>query len=690
MRLTKALCLLLTVNTSRLSNSEEQTCTAADPDTCSSSSSQVPPSKSSSLQSVTYKPTCSLYLAESSIPNAGFGIYTTVPLKEKEKVTEVADAPSLVVTDTELHASVLGYENSDAMPWNYNNYFWDGSGQGEFEAHEVMENVMNLGALCNYHTYFKNVKPWEGPKYNDAMTNRNGGSPGMGAYSYQPGFLFRATREIDAGEELFCDYGEEWLDTRLFGGDVLREDDFYQAGNILQEIKDGLSETEITDGVLKVMQGVVKHFDKRVSQAIPTSREDFDDTVEEADDQNDIADFLAQDTIQDRSIDWIQTNGVCLDHLVPQVSTLPDAGQGAFAQRFIPKGDIIVPMPMIMIMGKDLLDIYEFEIDEDDKPILIESENSEGEKIYTESSKQLLYNYCFSHEDTSMMMCPQTNGILINHCSDRKAWAGDCAKYNANPDKSLRGPNAKLEWGTKWDPDTQDWLKLTPDEIKQKVMQGKRGLSFQVVATRDIQPGQEVFIDYGEAWENDWEKHIQEFVPPLPSDDFVPIFEMNKNKEKYLTAEDDLEEHPYPMNAALGCIYWPREDEAIDEKSPLDGDNTNWTSDGSIYTLDHPDYAIYGLVWPCGVDDIFEDEDGNKSYNIEIYSKDGMTIWAVNDKRRILEDYPIESIAFVPQKYTSDQHLIGSFRSNIRIPEELLPDQWRNVGDDEEEFDADE
>ena len=144
------------------------------------------------------------------------------------------------------------------------------------------------------------------------------------------------------------------------------------------------------------------------------------------------------------------------------------------------------------------------------------------------------------------------------------------------------------------------------------------------------------------------------------------------------------------MNAALGCIYWPREDEAIDEKSPLDGDNTNWTSDGSIYTLDHPDYAIYGLVWPCGVDEIFEDEDGNRSYNIEIYSKDGMTIWAANDKRRILEDYLIESIAFVPQKYTSDQHLIGSFRSNIRIPEELIPDQWRNVGDDEEEFDADE
>lgn len=110
-------------------------------------------------------------------------------------------------------------------------------------------------------------------------------------------------------------------------------------------------------------------------------------------------------------------------------------------------------------------------------------------------------NYCMSHPETSMYMCPQTNGVLLNHCSTRKSYGGDCERYNENKDPNLRGANAEMRWATNFDPDTEDWLKLTVQDIDKKVTNGKRGLSMDIVATRDIYPGDEVCNKNGEFFE---------------------------------------------------------------------------------------------------------------------------------------------------------------------------------------------
>ena len=68
--------------------------------------------------------------------------------------------------------------------------------------------------------------------------------------------------------------------------------------------------------------------------------------------ESQIARKLADDTVRKRSLDWIKSKGSCLDNLVSQVSTLPDAGRGAFAQRFIPKGTTIVPAPLLQVIDK--------------------------------------------------------------------------------------------------------------------------------------------------------------------------------------------------------------------------------------------------------------------------------------------------------------------------------------------------
>jgi hypothetical protein len=89
---------------------------------------------------------CGIYLAESSIPNSGFGIYTTRSIKSNQNIQSYPDAPSIVVTDF--------YEPSknEEGDWNHVDYIWEGMGKSFYEADEISESVMTFGSLTNFHT----------------------------------------------------------------------------------------------------------------------------------------------------------------------------------------------------------------------------------------------------------------------------------------------------------------------------------------------------------------------------------------------------------------------------------------------------------------------------------------------------------------------------------------------------------
>lgn len=693
-----------------------QSISAIEEPTCSNDDINSPhcSEKNNSRKKPIYRDTCRFYLAPSSIPNSGFGIYTTDAIPADTPITQLADAPSIILTDVDLH------NDDKETNWNHHNYFWDGTGSGEFEAKIVEESVVTFGSLCNYHTYLKNVKPLTS-EYDDSITSRGSGSPGMGAYSYQSGYLFHSNRLIEAGEEIFCDYGEEWLDGRdsLIG--VAREEEYETAALLVKKVVDGLgadmdrrnsdSDSDSDSGgdaLLKTVNSIVEHFQPRVSSVLPETKSQFEllqailtsgapssssKDAEDADEDEaamkELETELAKGTLIPRTMSWIKTHGKCLDNLIPQTSTLHHAGRGAFAQRFIPKGSSVVPAPLLQMMDFRTLNIYEFEVNEDGDPERFEYENEhdpdDDDLGEIPRSYQLIMNYCMSHPGTSMFMCPQTNGILMNHCSSREPYAfeygGDCDRYNNNPDTELRGANVKMVWPTDdWDPDTAQWLQLTVAEINDLVKKGKRGLSIDFIATRDIYPGDEVFIDYGEGWEEDWADHVKRFIPP-PVNDYIPIVDLNSSMEKLRTPEES-ENQQYPSNAQLTCIYWVEDGtEAVDENSPLDNDHVDWENgDGSIYVEENELYKIYGYNWNCEVLDRNDSKDGTgETYTVELFTTAETTIWSETRKRRILHNYPRKSIKFFNRPYSSDQHIIGVFRSYIRIPDEIFPEQWKDI-----------
>ena len=224
------------------------------------------------------------------------------------------------------------------------------------------------------------------------------------------------------------------------------------------------------------MVDIISVFERRVANAIPRSSPALNEIISKKSRTNSLHKLLAEKTVMERNTTWIEENGICLERIKAGKSTVTQAGRGAFATGFISKGSLISPMPLNTIIDRDFMLIYE----------LLESEET-GERMKVEESEaigqQLIVNYCFGHEESKMLLCPMTNGILINHCSDRSVGEGDCKN---------KGSNAKIQWGTKWDEATSEWLEKSIEEISDHTKSGQRGLSLEVVATRDIAPGEEV------------------------------------------------------------------------------------------------------------------------------------------------------------------------------------------------------
>jgi hypothetical protein len=545
-------------------------------------------------------------------------------------------------------------------------------GQAEYEAESVYESVVTFGSLCNLHTYFYNIQPYANG-YDDTITPRASGSPGIGAYSYYSGYVFKATRDIEAGEEIFVNYGSKWLEER--GYDFPHKHDYDTAGEVIFKALKGLSDTnELNDGVLSTLKNAVKYFSSGAASLIPDNMSKFDSIAQKVssmeinDDKSEtIARSLASDGLSIRTLNWIRSEGQCLDNVVPQISTLPHAGRGGFAQRYIAKGQVVVPAPLLMTMDKEDLSIFK----DDEKA---------NDGIKTKTGTQLMINYCFSHHQSSMLLCPQTNAILLNHCSTRKSYGGDCEIYNRNKDTKLRGANAELRWATTWDPDTISWLQKSYSEVSDLVKQKKRGLSLEIVATRDIHVGEEVFIDYGEDWEAAWEQHVHRFTTSPQDKDHLTIVEANK-LFNLLRTREELEKDPMPKNLELTCIYWMEEGE--EAGSGLRYKAEEWITDGSIYVKESEYYHGSGWEWPC---DVIARNETDNTYTVEIFERLIPTLWGEHNMSRILTNYPRSSMKLLPAEYSSDQHIEGAFRKFISIPDDMFPNQWKNLASPGEEL----
>ena len=342
----------------------------------------------------------------------------------------------------------------------WGNYIW-GRGVPDharyYAGEDVAEYQIAFGALPNHHCILESLDyVYPKPAYDDTMVDRFT-DPGAGAFTYNRGRQFTVSRPLSAGSEIFLNYGycqheggdlhnPDWVDN------VYVTSDYSEAStliwNSIRNKNAGLKFDE--NGKLVPPPNVPR----LVLELLPQTREELATLEANVKSKTDLSWYLAtHKSLQPHTPEWIRENGMCLENLLPFSSTLPHAGQGAFAQYHISKGDIVIPAPLLQIIDKDVLDIY-----------------SDGVRV----GQQLLMNYCFGHPQSSFLLCPDTQAELINHCSVRTKQCG------------RKGPNAAIRWSRGWDPTSDEWREKTLAEIAKEP---GRGLAFEVYALRDIQPG---------------------------------------------------------------------------------------------------------------------------------------------------------------------------------------------------------
>jgi hypothetical protein len=405
------------------------------------------------------------------------------------------DGPGIAVTDPWVPIPELAthVELFDDVWWGEHNT----DDYSRFEAERVADFQILFGALPNFHPYLINLEN-ETPKYvyDDTLANRTT-DPGAGAFSYHLGKDFLAGTDVHAGSELFLNYDESWFDDREGYEDVPRRANYVQVGEILEQLLTSsllnITTKEEEDGkrfqiqeqpsleremnlILASAYETTMAISKRTASLFPKTIDELQQVLSAAESlqPTDLSLAVAtQLSVIPRSIEWIHQHGMCLDHIIAGKSRLAQAGQGAFAQRSLKQGERIVPVPLLHIEDKRALATYKTSVYEPTGRLI----RHESEK----SGEELLVNYCFGHRESTLLLCPVTNVILINHCSERKKECGD------------KGPNAKYEWATGWDQNTKVNLGKTLEELSST--EQWRLLSLDIIATRDIAPGEEVRSD---------------------------------------------------------------------------------------------------------------------------------------------------------------------------------------------------
>lgn len=558
---------------------------------------------------------CHLYLAPSTIEGAGLGIFSAV---DKEPGDTVGNG------DVCIPVAELYWHNYNVDPNPLKDYFWAGKAMGmhtESSTEDKEAYCPGLDCAINCHLGLINVAK-STPQY-DA-------DAGDSSTPYHNGTT-EVTRHIPAGGELFKFYGDSWFVSRerIFGKIPL-SGSYGIALKILKSLTKLPVDDSIHEDIFDLISTINKGpFESRQLNAFPPSWRQAKDAIE----VDDLASW--QQPQHTRSVDWLKKNGRCIGHIRPGGSNV--AGRGAFATRFLPRQAIITTSPLHHFPHSHVMELFNITLYEGDWIRIVD------EVV----GHQLLLNYCFGHNDSTLLLCPYGSGVnYINHS---------------------REPNVRIQWATTFAA-AHDHDIVTKGSIE-SFNDKKPLVAFDYVAIRDIEDGEELFIDYGDSWHEAWENHKRNYRKP---DSYVPAVKFNELVEDLpLRNEEEQQLDPYPSNLQLRChraLVFGKQKKGLDFRRYL------WQA------------SDYGES--CRILERFKEEDAFW-YTIEVEVWD-THINEDNAKREtetqantvsqiIRTDVPRSAIRFFDVPRTTEIYAPNAFRHFIGIPDDIFPERWRNL-----------
>lgn len=578
---------------------------------------------------------CTLYLAESSIVDAGWGVFAG---KDFEFGDRLVRSPSQGYHNNEfLHRCAfveliiwqsfsiqehpgIGIPVIDSHRLQAETvllqYLWSSSDTGAFhEADHVSNFLPGIGSLANYHAFLQNVVV--GGFTYDATT--------VGSSTAYHNFSFVASTAIKAGDELFV--GPIHMDRQSYP----TSEDYIRA----QELVDGLVElrekhprwTDIQwiDILYRLQHEMLpSQSDQRLKELLPQTLSDLLLAKEKG---------AAKYQLRDRDLEWVKQHGYCLDNIRQGPSSVHNAARGAFATRSIPKGSLIAPAPLIVVNAS---------------AFNLEHRGPDNQTV------QLLGNYCFGTHASKdqFLLCPLSQIVLMNH----------------RPVK----PNAGIRWGkpsgNRKDANINLLLKSgseIQDLYKEAGTKVNAPLMFDIYAINDINEGDEIFLDYTLQWSDAFAEYSnieEERMPPISKDlSVVP------NKGILPLSED--------LHSSLS--YLCRIEPFVRDKPRRIVEEEDYRGRPYHYfdRLDAHMRALFRgndfLMWhPC---DVVGTTDEGATFRAVVYSK-APTVQGVI---RRYHNLPRQALRVIQGTYQSQQHHPKSFRHFLPIPDTHFPSRWR-------------
>ena len=640
-------------------------------------------------------PDCQLYLAPSTLvdnssndnnPNNRFGVFATNPTKRGRPITITGD---VVIQFVDPPLSYNPLDNDD----NNNDMIDDGKNNllsllerfglygpetgGQYEGKNVVSIIPGIGSIANIgndssgsqkkkvgvdkkqtKSPFVNVLPYQ-VEFDEADQSRYN-SPSAGSFSHYHNYTwFFLKDDINTGNELFVGKRGryQWKD-------------------------DGKKEDE-----------KVKENEK----------------VNEKEKEKDYT----------RNPEWLHEHGYCLDNLHVGTSTLPLAGRGTFASRFLPQGSIVAPVPVMLLDNdKSLLMNNRKKTDDQGSKGSHHDNNNNGNSNKEEEEEekwQLLLNYCFGHVNSSILLFPYSPMVnLINHApptplSSSSASAAPRTRIKQiNHDGNEVYANVGLRWSESSSSSsfTNHHSQYSDSNSNNNNQEGEEQLLLEYFALRDIRKGEEIVFDYGYDWENAWNEHVtiwnerkknmssSSLVGHVSEDQWTSSYVMD-DAIALIRTEKEQREHPYPDHLTTSCYYYYEGDDSSrttssSSRTKMEGNRQNKeiTTTTIKWKMTRQTFQ-YSNLRPCTIlkrnPETFEptQTDVRSMYTVLMKNRWGM----YNDQKipldrldggiHIVRDIPREAIRFTHKLYTTDQHLDGAFRRRISLPDDIFPKAWK-------------
>ena len=265
--------------------------------------------------------TCSLYMAESSIPNSGLGVYAGIDIARSDLVD---DMPQVLIP-------LIDFKEKKKILWDY---LWDADWYGgTLENAELKILTTNIGMMANSHLGLVNSNPRSEKGIHIHVDSEDRTSNfGAGANTLNHYTGFSADIEIKHGSEIFTDYGVSYFQHRekQFNLVFPSLDDYNKADSIVRDFAEKLGDTITEDDAKSwadIVQRVKDDDEKiRVAYALPDSVEDVAYVAEVG---------TARYSLpgSSRSMEWLEDNGMCLDSIRMGKSDIPNALFGKYGRK---------------------------------------------------------------------------------------------------------------------------------------------------------------------------------------------------------------------------------------------------------------------------------------------------------------------------------------------------------------------